>query len=152
MCCARGSQREKGRRSSARRGAHLRGGARPASGAPNVTPDCGVSSEKSPSPQAGPRLADGVTVRSAKKLWDALFPFFGTGSPAGTASFGRDGRSPCSINQRASMADEFSSIHSSSSAPISLRRFAAWLRRESSKLCSEVREAERRNSHGGSVL
>src|SRR5260370_842397 len=62
------------------------------------------------------------------------------------------GRSRCSISQRASIAAEFSSIHWSRRPPISLRRLAAWLRRESSKLCSELREAERRNSQGGSVL
>ena len=40
--------------------------------------------------------------------------------------------SRCSISQRASIAAEFSSIHWSRRPPISLRRLAAWLRRESS--------------------
>ena len=42
------------------------------------------------------------------------------------------GRSRCSINQRANMAAVFSSSQESSNCVISLRRLAAWLRRESS--------------------
>ena len=74
----------------------------------------------------------GGTSRSARNLSDAELPLeaaaSGTGEPAGA----RTDRSRCSMSQRASMAEVFSSSHWSSNSVISLRRLAAWARRESS--------------------
>ncbi len=43
------------------------------------------SAEKWLSPQAGPRFADGGTVRSAKRLSDTACPFFGKASTGETS-------------------------------------------------------------------
>src|SRR5258707_4128394 len=65
------------------------------------------------SPQAAPGFADAATGRFAKTLSDTGCMFFGRVSAAGESSWACCGRPPCSINQRASMAAEFSSIQRS---------------------------------------
>ena len=54
---------------------------------------------------------------------------------------GCEGSLRSSRTQRAKKASAVTSIHCSSNAAISLRRLAAWFRRESSKLSSEVSDA-----------
>src|SRR6059036_2778847 len=70
--------------------------------------NCAKVREKWPSPHDGPRFAAGEPARSAKKLSDAECPDLSGGSPVEAGSSACDGRSRCSISQRASMAEAFS--------------------------------------------
>src|ERR1700690_38133 len=101
--------------------------------------------------QDGPRFMGCEAARSERKLSDTECAPWLRDSPSGSRSGARGGRSRCCMSRRASMAAAFSSIHWSIRAVISLRRLAACARRDNSKLCKELREAESRNSQGGWV-
>jgi hypothetical protein len=92
----------------------------------------GTQARSQATSQATPRFMGGPKVESGKKLSDADAPFGEAAVELECASAWDTGRSRWSINQRATAAEEFSSSHWSISAPISLRRLAAWLRRVSS--------------------
>src|SRR5579863_2827788 len=132
-------------------GAHVRGARRARASAAYLVQWQHVSCKNHTNPQDGPRFTVCEGARSEKRLSDTECAPLHPDSASESGSEARGDRSRCCRSSRASMAAAFSSSHWSKRAVISLRRLAACERRDNSKLCRELREAERRNSQGGWV-